>query len=62
MDTNMSYFYDAKFERNILTVGQTGCRKTIFVQSLAKKQNVREHKRSIFGSLRCHFPRTERII
>ena len=38
MDTNMSYFYDAKFERNILTVGQTGCRKTIFVQSLAKNK------------------------
>ena len=45
MDTNMSYFYDAKFERNILTVGQTGCRKTIFVQSLAKNKmfgNIKE--------------------
>ena len=32
----MSYFYDAEFEGNILIVGQTGCRKTTFVQSLAK--------------------------
>ena len=38
MDTNMSYFYDAKFEGNILIVGQTGCWKTTFVQSLAKNK------------------------
>ena len=34
----MSYFYDAKFEGNILIVGQTGCWKTTFVQSLAKNK------------------------
>ena len=38
MDTNRSYFYDAKFEGNILIAGQTGCGKTTFVQSLAKKK------------------------
>lgn len=37
MDTNVNYFYDAKFEGNISIVGQTGCGKTTFVQSLAKK-------------------------
>ena len=42
----MSYFYDDKFEGNILIVGQRGCGKTTFVQSLAKKQNVWEPKRS----------------
>ena len=36
MDTSMSYFYDDKFEGNILIVGQRGCGKTTFVQSLAK--------------------------
>ena len=41
----MGYFYNAKFEGNILIVGQTGCRKTTFVQSLAKNNmsgNVKE--------------------
>lgn len=37
MDTNVNYFYDAKFEGNISIVGQTGCGKTTFAQSLAKK-------------------------
>ena len=32
----MKYVYDAKFEENILTVGQKGCAKITFVQSLAK--------------------------
>ena len=38
MDTNVNYFYDAKFEGNISIVGQTGCGKTTFVQSLAKNK------------------------
>ena len=38
MDANVNYFYDAKFEGNISIVGQTGCGKTTFVQSLAKKK------------------------
>ena len=41
----MSYFYNAKFEGNILTVGQTGCGKTTFVQSLVKNkmfENIEE--------------------
>ena len=38
IDTNVGYFYDSKFEENILIVGQTRCRKTTFVQKLAKKK------------------------
>lgn len=34
--TSVEYTYDGKFEGNILTVGQTGCGKTTFVQNLAK--------------------------
>ena len=40
----MSYFYDAKFEGNILIVGQTGCEKTTFVQSLANNNMFRNMK------------------
>ena len=36
MDNDISYFYDAKFEGNILVVGPTVCRKIIFVQNLGK--------------------------
>ena len=32
----VEYTYDAKFEGNILAVGQTGCGKTTFIQKLAK--------------------------
>ena len=38
MNTSTGYFYDAKFEEYILTVGQTGCAKTTFVQKLAKSK------------------------
>ena len=38
MDNDIGYFYDAKFEGNILIVGQTGCGKTTFVQNLAKNK------------------------
>ena len=31
MDNEMNYTFDAKFERNILVVGITGCGKTIFL-------------------------------
>lgn len=34
MDVN--YTYDGKFEGNVLTVGQTGCSKTTFIQNIAK--------------------------
>ena len=34
----MNYSYDVKFEGNILIVGRNGCRKTTFVQKLAKKK------------------------
>ena len=34
----MGYFYDSKFEENILIVGQRGYRKTTFVQKLAKNK------------------------
>ena len=33
---NVEYCYDGKFEGNILVVGQTGCRKTTFIQNIAK--------------------------
>lgn len=38
MNTSTGYFYDAKFEEYILTVGQTGCAKTTFVQKLVKSK------------------------
>ena len=38
MNTSTVYFYEAKFEEYILTVGQTGCVKTTFVQKLAKSK------------------------
>ena len=38
MNTSTGYFYEAKFEEYILTVGQTGCAKTTFVQKLAKSK------------------------
>ena len=38
MNTSTGYFYDAKFEEYILTVGQTGCAKTTLVQKLAKSK------------------------
>ena len=38
MDNDVGYFYDAKFEGNILNVGQTGYGKTTFVQNLAKNK------------------------
>ena len=34
----MTYSYDGRFDGNILVVGRTGCRKTTFVQNLAKDQ------------------------
>ena len=43
MDNDIEYFYDAKFEGNILIVGQTGCGKTTFVQNLPKNK--------MFGSI-----------
>ena len=44
MDNDIGYFYDGKFEGNILIVGQTGCGKTTFVQNLAKSK--------MFGSIK----------
>ena len=38
MNNDIGYFYDAKFEGNILIVGQMSCRKTTFVQNLAKNK------------------------
>lgn len=42
--TNKHYTYDAKFTDNILVLGQTGCRKTTFVQNLARNK--------VFGELK----------
>ena len=33
MDNDIGYFYDAKFEGNILIVRQMGCGETTFVQN-----------------------------
>ena len=33
---NVEHTYDAKFEGNILIVGQTGCGKITFIQNLAE--------------------------
>ena len=33
---NVQYYYDGKFEENILIVGYMGCGKTTFAQNLAK--------------------------
>ena len=35
---DVSYPYDGKFEGNVLIVGQTGFRKTTFIQKLAKNK------------------------
>ena len=40
----INYICDAKFERNILTVGRTGCGKTTFVQNLGKNRMFGELK------------------
>ena len=40
MVVEMNYIFDGKFERNILVVGRTGCRKTTFVQNLGKTKMV----------------------
>ena len=42
MDVN--YTYDGKCEGNVLTVGQTGCSKTTFIQNIAKN--------NLFGELK----------
>lgn len=55
MDTNVNYFYDAKFEGNISIVGQTGCGKTTFVQSLAKKNIFFEPERNILAAYNITF-------
>lgn len=38
MNNDIGYFYDAKFEGNILIDGQMSCRKTTFVQNLAENK------------------------
>ena len=35
---SQNFRYDATFTNNILLLGQTGCGKTIFVQSLGKNK------------------------
>ena len=40
----VEYNYDGKFEGNILIVGQIGCRKTTFIQKLAKNNLLGELK------------------
>ena len=44
MDNDIGYFYDGKFDGNILIVVETGCGKTTFVQNLAKNK--------MFGSIK----------
>ena len=40
----IKYLYDGRFEGNVLIVGRTGCRKTTFVQNLAKNKLFRDIK------------------
>ena len=37
-----NFQYDRTFSNNILVVGQTGCGKTSFVQSLGKKKKKKK--------------------
>ena len=41
---NVEYSYDKKFEGNILFVGQTRCRKAMFIQNIAKNNLFQELK------------------
>ena len=41
---NVEYWYDGKFEGNILIVGQTGCGKTTFTQNITKSDLFTELK------------------
>ena len=61
MDNDVGYFYDAKFEGNILIVGQLGCGKTTFVQNLAKKIFLVVLKK-LTGCLKYLFPGTKKKI
>ena len=38
MNNEIGYFFDSKFEQNILFVEQMGCGKITFVQNLAKNK------------------------
>ena len=51
--------YDGKWEGNILIIGRTWCRKTTFVQNLAKNKLFGDKKRYI-GYLKLNFLKTER--
>lgn len=44
---SVEYCYDGKFEGNILIIGQTGCRKTMFIQNISKN--------NLFGDLKETF-------
>ena len=49
--TVAKYSYDGKFEGNILNVGQTGWRKTTFIQNITTNNLVGELK-EIFSILK----------
>ena len=56
MDVN--YMYDDKFNGNMLINGQTGCRKTTFIQNLAKNKMFGKLK-EIFWLSKLHFHKIE---
>ena len=44
----VNYIYSSKFEGNVFIVGQTGCRKAAFIQTLAKNKMFGDLKKEIF--------------
>ena len=46
MNNEIRYYYDAKFEGNILVVGRAGCGKTTCIQNLGKNKMFGEIKQA----------------
>ena len=62
MNNEIGYFFDSKFEQNILFVEQMGCGKITFVQNLAKNKKCLLVLKKFTGYLKYLFPGTEKKI